>query len=945
MERPSAKNALSMKVKKLLDNYYFIYTIAFALLSVFIFSFYYLNNKSLIWDADGIKQHYNTFVYWGRYLKSIAENFFHTGNLDIPMYDFTLGYGADVLTTLHYYVIGDPLNLIAAFTPIACMETVFCFLIVLRLYLSGITFSLFCKRFECQQAPMLIGALIYVFSGYALKAAVFHPFFLNPMIYFPLLLLGAEKVLNSEKPYLLIFSVFLSAISNFYFFYMLVIAVVIYVAVRLFKVDWLKSKAYRKSTLSKIFRLFCFSLIGVLLSCCIFYPVVLRFMSSSRTMVEYTFPLTYSSDYYRKILAAFTSAISADVSSWSTMGYTAVALICLFTLFITKNKYKSLRYGLVICFVFLLFPFFGHVMNGFSYAINRWIWALAFLIGFMVAVTLPMLLELSEKELSRLNGLCIIYFAYIILLPESRGKASLTSCCFMFLIMAIINSKFWVPEKAANTILLITVVSLMINAVYCYSPTESDSVDGHVESGEANKTLEDASIAVKSIKDESPFFRYDENIYSQESLRNSGLFNRLKSCNYYYSLENPYISDYYEELGINNYALAVYTGVDNRTPLTALASTKYFQVTPENKQYLPYGYNKKAASYEVDDDTVYDIYENEYALPLGFTYDSYIPDYEYQGLNELERQQALLQGVVLKKNAGISLEKADLKLDNTNVEYSLKAGNGVLVEQNKFIVTEPDSKATLYFQTPEDTESYISFTNLTYAPRSQFEYYKISEEHIEETKIEQYRSRLEYDRPVAQKAVLRIRGQGFNKPLYLTTSDYRWHTGRENFVINLNYHKKSMGKLRITFPETGEYSYDDIKITSISYDDYPETIGKLKEHVLEDIEVGNNSVTGSISVDKPEMLFLSIPFEKGWTAYVNGEETELLQANTMYMALPLEAGESKIELRYRTPGLTTGLKLTFIGIVFLLLIFIYQKTWKSLNDSVSRGIRKKGKGK
>jgi len=35
----------------------------------------------------------------------------------LPQWNFSLGYGGDILTTLHYYVIGDPLDLLSIACP------------------------------------------------------------------------------------------------------------------------------------------------------------------------------------------------------------------------------------------------------------------------------------------------------------------------------------------------------------------------------------------------------------------------------------------------------------------------------------------------------------------------------------------------------------------------------------------------------------------------------------------------------------------------------------------------------------------------------------------------------------------------------------------------------------------------------------------------------------
>ena len=77
--------------------------------------------------------------------------------------------GSDVLTTLHYYAIGDPLTLIAAFIPEEHMLRFYEILLILRLYLAGVAFSCYCfyrgKRDNC---AVLAGTFLYVFCGYAL---------------------------------------------------------------------------------------------------------------------------------------------------------------------------------------------------------------------------------------------------------------------------------------------------------------------------------------------------------------------------------------------------------------------------------------------------------------------------------------------------------------------------------------------------------------------------------------------------------------------------------------------------------------------------------------------------------------------------------------------------------------------------------------------------------
>ena len=88
----------------------------FAGIALFLYMRFYLNGKSLIWSHDGVPQHLNSLAYYGRYLRKILHTLFIEHKLSIPMWDLNIGYGSDILTTLHYYVIGDPLTLLSVFS-------------------------------------------------------------------------------------------------------------------------------------------------------------------------------------------------------------------------------------------------------------------------------------------------------------------------------------------------------------------------------------------------------------------------------------------------------------------------------------------------------------------------------------------------------------------------------------------------------------------------------------------------------------------------------------------------------------------------------------------------------------------------------------------------------------------------------------------------------------
>ena len=88
-------------------------------------------------------------------------------------------------------------------------------------------------------------------------------------------------------------------------------------------------------------------------------------------------------------------------------------------------------------------------------------------------------------------------------------------------------------------------------------------------------------------------------------------------------------------------------------------------------------------------------------------------------------------------------------------------------------------------------------------------------------------------------------------------------------------------------------------------------------------------VTGRVSCDGEGYVFVPIPCEDGWTAYVDGVETPIEKADYAFMAIRVDGGEHEITLRYSTPYLKAGAVVSLVGIIIFgglwLLIYLKEK--------------------
>jgi uncharacterized membrane protein YfhO len=85
-------------------------------------------------------------------------------------------------------------------------------------------------------------------------------------------------------------------------------------------------------------------------------------------------------------------------------------------------------------------------------------------------------------------------------------------------------------------------------------------------------------------------------------------------------------------------------------------------------------------------------------------------------------------------------------------------------------------------------------------------------------------------------------------------------------------------------------------------------------------------VKGSIQVEKDGILYTSIPYENGWSAFVDGVETEIVPFKDALLAIPMSQGDHRVELFYSPQGLKTGTILSVISfLLFIALIIYYSK--------------------
>lgn len=907
-------------------KYFLIYTAMFAVMAFFVYLFFIKSDKTIIRYLDPYSQHFTALEYYGKWLRSIVKTLFIEHRLDIPMWDFSIGMGSDVITTFNYYAIGDPLTLFSIIVPVKYTPYLYVFLFFLRSYLAGITFSLYCmEKKHKNPLGILSGALSYTFCYYAIYAGTKHPFFINPMIYLPLIFIAVEKILEKKNPLFLALIVFVAEISNFYFFYILVIFTVIYVVLRLLE-------QYRfnfREMLAPFIKIAASSLTGVLLGAVIFLPVIVRFLSDNRNVIEFERSLLYPIEYYLNFPKAFLSYTL--IEPWTVMGYSVISVFAIMALFVSKKRGIEKTF-FVLAFCGLLTPVFGVVTNGFSYPCNRWIFVFSFFVSFIVSQNFDAVFSSNKKKSLLIALVPAVFFTLSFLLAGIKMKKAVWgfSGVIVSAILIIVFAMYYDRLRKYKKVFQLCVISIGLIVTIINANAYYNSLSLNWMSFKTVQTYVPAELTgvrqQKKTSQDTEFSRY-----SGDDLKfNAAVRQNMNSTQYYWSLSNAGISDFQKTTKLNEILYQLYYGFDDIAAFNTLSSVKYYYDYANNRNFIPYGFEKTQTAH---------VYQNKNALPLGYTYDGYILREDFDGLGTSpEMQQAMLQGIVLDE-AVDGYRKVEFKNNVNKLDYELVYGDQITYKDGCFTVTGNNSTVYLKIKAVENSETYLSFKGIGFEGTDLLELFGDNEDvdpknlynsesfsALSEEKQKSYTEKSDYYKNVkmmtipvsvcdSKGKVLSSKGMNYYVP------SFNHYSGKHDFDVNMGYSEDGFTVLSITFPYIGKYSFDDISVYSQAMDVYDEAVKNLGKDVLENISIQKDYISGTVNTEESKLLCLSIPYSEGWTAYIDGEEVELLKANLMHMALSVSSGEHKIELKYETPFLKAGV---LISIFALVLIFAYE---------------------
>lgn len=167
---------------------------------------------------------------------------------------------------------------------------------------------------------------------------------------------------------------------------------------------------------------------------------------------------------------------------------------------------------------------------------------------------------------------------------------------------------------------------------------------------------------------------------------------------------------------------------------------------------------------------------------------------------------------------------------------------------------------------------------------------------------------------------------GFTYDYYITEESYETtvKTTRANLLMRAlvlsEEDAETYGKYLEKLPEA--------KLDDLWYDTYVSDCAGRRASACSTFQMTNSGFHAEITLKKDDLVFFSVPYDDGFTAYVNGEETEVIRVDEGLMAVLAPAGENTIDFVYQADGYSLASKVSLAALAAFVLYagyFVWKK--------------------
>ncbi|WP_461815829.1 YfhO family protein [Faecalimonas sp.] len=127
----------------------------------------------------------------------------------------------------------------------------------------------------------------------------------------------------------------------------------------------------------------------------------------------------------------------------------------------------------------------------------------------------------------------------------------------------------------------------------------------------------------------------------------------------------------------------------------------------------------------------------------------------------------------------------------------------------------------------------------------------------------------------------------------------------------------------------GDYQIKHVQLYSLPYT-YIQRRNKTVDTVKLTKNIKKEVLKGNVKVSNNGYLITSIPYEKGFTAYIDGKNIPVEKVNTCFVGFPIDKGTHTISIVFHAPTKRLGLIISGLSFILFIIFFNYKRRflWK-----------------
>ena len=186
---------------------------------------------------------------------------------------------------------------------------------------------------------------------------------------------------------------------------------------------------------------------------------------------------------------------------------------------------------------------------------------------------------------------------------------------------------------------------------------------------------------------------------------------------------------------------------------------------------------------------------------------------------------------------------------------------------------------------------------------------------------------------------LTVTSEGIDVPLTVETGvPFRGITELPADEIEPGVDQNKFISWTLNFKDDGylDYALNEIRFAKLNRSELDRAYSALSAYEMNITEFTDDRIVGTVTatLDHP-VLFTTIPYDKGWQAYVDGYPRKIIvTTGGTFCALALSEGTHDIIFEYEAPGKLAGLTITSVAVLIWLSLFLTRSEKKKTSSTV-----------